>query len=164
MAEFGAIAVAGYARSVYDRHTIDMLTIINMRAMLMIVNIHAMSKSINSATVGALVRQARLTAGLSQTDLGNRIGASRFWVAQFEKGKPSAELGLALKAIHALRLTVLIEAKDASQRAARLKTRPKTGQTNLAKVIAHATLPSSAPSSVVGWPSASAASRPSRKP
>src|SRR5437764_4243769 len=122
--------------------------------MLMIVNICIMPKSINSAAVGALVRQARLAAGLSQTDLGQRIGASRFWVAQFEKGKPSAELGLALKALHALDLTVLIEPKNTTRRGARPKARPKTGQTTLAKVIAHATLSTSAPSSVIGWPTA----------
>jgi HTH-type transcriptional regulator / antitoxin HipB len=121
-----------------------------------------MAKSINSAAVGALVRQARLMAGLSQTDLGQRIGASRFWVAQFEKGKPGAELGLALKAMHALGLTVLIEPTKASQRGARPK--PKTRRTDLAKVIAHATLTESTPSSVIGWPTASASSRRSRKP
>jgi DNA-binding XRE family transcriptional regulator len=123
-----------------------------------------MSKSINSTAVGALVRQARLTAGLSQTDLGRRIGASRFWVAQFEKGKPGAELGLALKAMQALGLTVLIEPTKASQRGGRPKLKPKTHRTDLAKVIAHATLTSSAPSSVIGWPTASAALRRSRKP
>ena len=94
-----------------------MLTIVNTRVMLTIVNIPPMSKTLNSAAVGALARQARVTAGLSQTELGRRIGASRFWVAQFEKGKPSAELGLALRAMHALGLTVHIEPKDASQRA-----------------------------------------------
>jgi DNA-binding XRE family transcriptional regulator len=141
-----------------------MLTLVNMRAMLMIVNIRAMSKSINSAAVGELVRQARLTAGLTQTDLGQRIGASRFWVAQFEKGKPSAELGLALKAMHALGLTILIEPKNASQRGATLKAQTKTRPTSLAKVIAHATLTSAAPSSVIGWPTVSAASGRSRKP
>jgi DNA-binding XRE family transcriptional regulator len=123
-----------------------------------------MGKSINSAAVGALVRQARLTAGLSQTDLGRRIGASRFWVAQFEKGKPSAELGLALKAMQALGLTVLIEPKNANQRTVRRAAQPKTHQTDLAKVIAHTTLTSSAPSSVIGWPTASAALRRARKP
>jgi HTH-type transcriptional regulator / antitoxin HipB len=140
-----------------------MLTIVNTCAKLTIVNIITMTKTINSATVGALVREARVTAGLSQTDLAQRIGASRFWVAQFEKGKPSAEIGLALKAMHALGLTVLIEPKDAKQRGTRPEAQLKTGQTSLAKVIAHATLTGSAPSSVVGWPTASAALRRSRK-
>ncbi|MEO7086653.1 MAG: helix-turn-helix domain-containing protein [Gemmatimonadaceae bacterium] len=123
-----------------------------------------MSNSINSAAVGALVRQARIAAGLSQTDLGQRIGASRFWVAEFEKGKPSAELGLALKAMQALGLTVLIESKNANERRTRPIPQPKTRRTDLARVIAHATLTTSAPSSVIGWPTASAALRRSRKP
>jgi len=144
-------------------HTIQMLTTVNMPAMLMIVNIHAMSKGITSAVVGALVRQARLAAGLSQTDLGQRIGASRFWVAQFEKGKSTAELGLALKAMHALGLTVVIEPKNASQRRTRPKSQPNTGLTDLAKVIANTTLPRSAPSAVIGWPTAPRAPGRSRK-
>ena len=141
-----------------------MLTIVNISAMLTIVNIQAMNKRINSAAVGALVRHARTAAGLSQTDVGQRIGASRFWVAQFERGKPSAELGLALKAMHAVGLTVLIESKNASRRGGEPNAQPKTGQATLARVIAHATLTSSAPSAVIGWPTVSATSRRSRKP
>lgn len=130
--------------------------------MLTIINIHVMNKNINSAAVGALVREARLSAGLSQTDLGQRIGASRFWVAQFEKGKPSAELGLALKAMQAVGLTVLIEPAHTSQRDALGKALPST--TDLPSIIANGMLASAAPSSVVGWPTASAAPRRSRKP
>jgi DNA-binding XRE family transcriptional regulator len=121
-----------------------------------------MNKRINSATIGALVRETRITAGLSQTDLAQRIGASRFWVAQFERGKPSAGLGLALQAMHALGLAVVIEPKNAKERGTRPKT-PRKGQTLLAKVIARATLKSAPASSVVGWPTVSAPSRRSRK-
>lgn len=139
-----------------------MLTIVNTYGMLTIVNIIAMNKSINAATVGALVREARVGAGLSQTDLARRIGASRFWVAQFENGKPSAGLGLALQAMHALGLAVVIEPKNTDERGMRAKRRRK-GQTLLAKVIARATLKSAPPSSVVGWPTASTPPRRSRK-
>ncbi len=59
--------------------------------------------------LGALAREARLTAGLTQTELGAQIGASRFWVAQFERGKSGAELGLALKAVRVLGLVISIE-------------------------------------------------------
>lgn len=141
-----------------------MLTIVNIGIMLMIVNIHTMSKNINSAAVGALVRQARLAVGVSQTDLGRRIGASRFWVAQFEKGKPSAELGLALKAMHALGLTIVIGSNTGSTPGTRSRGLTKARQTHLAQVIAHATLTGVAPSTVVGWPTASAASGRPRKP
>ena len=68
----------------------------------------ATARRLTPATIGALVRDARVAAGLSQSQLGNRVGASRFRVAQFEKGKPSAELGLALKALHALGLAVRV--------------------------------------------------------
>jgi HTH-type transcriptional regulator / antitoxin HipB len=121
------------------------------------------SKSINSFVVGAVVRRARLAAGLSQTDLGRRIGASRFWVAQFEKGKPSAEIGLALQALHALGLVIRIEPKNASLQSTRHKATLKTGRTILARVIARTTLKSAPPSSVIGWPTASATLRRVRK-
>jgi len=120
--------------------------------------------TVTSATVGALVRQARLAAGISQSELGQRIGASRFWVAQFEKGKPGAELGLALKAMHAVGLAVQIEPRDTSRGGAALERSTKSPATGLAQVIAHTTLSRAAPSSVTGWPSASTRSGRSRKP
>ncbi|MBK8245860.1 MAG: helix-turn-helix domain-containing protein [Gemmatimonadetes bacterium] len=82
-----------------------------------------MQKSVTPATFGALVRDARTAAGISQSELGERIGASRFWVAQFEKGKPSAELGLALKAVQALGLAVRVEAHGTSAATAQRRTR-----------------------------------------
>lgn len=66
--------------------------------------------------IGALAREARLEAGMTQTELGLKIGASRFWVAEFERGKPRAELALALKALRALRLIVTVEAKEEALR------------------------------------------------
>jgi DNA-binding XRE family transcriptional regulator len=115
-----------------------------------------MPKRLNSAAIGALVRQARLAAGITQSELAQRIGASRFWVAAFEKGKPSAELGLALNAIHALGLAIRIEPKTPSGRGtpARAQRATAAQSRQLANVIAHATLTRTAPSSVVGWPTA----------
>jgi len=118
-----------------------------------------MTTRVNSAAVGALVREARIAAGLSQTDLGQRIGASRFWVAQFEKGKPSAELGLALKAVQALGLTVVIAPTNPRRRRPQPDAQPKSGRTDLAKVIARTTLKGAASSSVIGWPTAAPASK-----
>ncbi len=56
--------------------------------------------------LGAAVRAARREQGLTQADLADRIGATRAWVSSFEGGKPSAELGLALRAVAALDLVV----------------------------------------------------------
>ena len=88
-----------------------------------------MTTPLNSAAVGALVRETRVAAGLTQTQLAERIGASRFWVAAFERGKPSAELGLALKAIHALGLAITIAPQQTREH--QLKA-----DTSLASVVA----------------------------
>lgn len=61
------------------------------------------------ADLGALVREARERRGWTQTELGTRIGASRFWVAAFERGKPGAELGLSLHAAAAVGLRLRAE-------------------------------------------------------
>lgn len=143
-----------------------MLTNVNTSRMLTNVNIPVMPKRLNSAAVGALVRQARLAAGITQSELAQRIGASRFWVAAFEKGKPSAELGLALNAIHALGLAIRIEPKIPSARGTPAKAQRATAHDmqQLDNVIAHATLTRTAPSSVAGWPTAGTApSKRSRK-
>jgi HTH-type transcriptional regulator/antitoxin HipB len=52
--------------------------------------------------VGALIRQRRLDLGLSQLELAQRVGVSRQWIVDVERGKPRAELGLVLRALDAL--------------------------------------------------------------
>jgi HTH-type transcriptional regulator / antitoxin HipB len=49
-------------------------------------------------------RGRRLDLGLSQAELAARASVSRQWISEFEAGKPTAELGLALRLIHALGL------------------------------------------------------------
>lgn len=89
------------------------------------------------ADLGALVREARERREWTQTALGTRIGASRFWVAQFERGKPGAELGLALRAVSAVGLR-LVAAEPASGRvetpaaAARSTRDTRLGETSAA--------------------------------
>ena len=75
--------------------------------------------------LGALVRDERLRHGLSQTQLGEQIGASRFWVAEFERGKNGAELGLTLKALRALELVLTVESKDVSSRQEQSRKTPE---------------------------------------
>lgn len=53
---------------------------------------------------GALVRQARRQAGLSQAQLAERAGVSRQWIIGFEQGKSSAELGHVLRIVAAVGL------------------------------------------------------------
>lgn len=54
--------------------------------------------------LGAAIRDARLRRGWTQAELADRIGVSRQWVISLERGKASAELGTALRAVAALGL------------------------------------------------------------
>ena len=87
----------------------QMLTFANTKTMLTYVhNIPHGVRAITPKEIGAMARQARTDAGLTQQALAKKIGASRFWVSEFEHGKARAELGLTLKALRALDLTVRI--------------------------------------------------------
>jgi HTH-type transcriptional regulator/antitoxin HipB len=54
--------------------------------------------------VGCAIRDQRRRLGLDQAELAQRIGVSRKWVIDVEKGKPRAEIGLILRALDALGL------------------------------------------------------------
>jgi HTH-type transcriptional regulator/antitoxin HipB len=61
--------------------------------------------------LGAAVRDARLRQGWTQAELADRIDVSRQWVISLERGKASAELGAALRAVAALGMVAtLVEA------------------------------------------------------
>lgn len=57
-------------------------------------------------TIGELVRDQRKQRGWSQSQLAETVGVSRLWISQFENGKETVELGLVLKALRALDLTL----------------------------------------------------------
>ena len=57
-----------------------------------------------AAELGLLLRSRRLELGLDQRTLAERIGASRLWVIEFERGKARAEIALVLRALLALDL------------------------------------------------------------
>ncbi|HEX8715848.1 MAG TPA: helix-turn-helix domain-containing protein [Gemmatimonadaceae bacterium] len=69
-------------------------------------------RTLTPRDIGALARDARRELGMTQTQLATKIGASRFWVAEFEQGKPRAELGLVLKALKALRLVLTVDTES----------------------------------------------------
>lgn len=52
--------------------------------------------------IGALIRQRRQDAGLDQAALAEKVGVSRWWINEIEKGKPRAELGLVLRTLTVL--------------------------------------------------------------
>lgn len=57
-------------------------------------------------TLGELVRDQRKQRGWSQSRLAEKVGVSRLWIGQFEKGKETVELGLVLKTLRALDLSL----------------------------------------------------------
>jgi HTH-type transcriptional regulator/antitoxin HipB len=67
----------------------------------------------SSRDFGALVRDRRKRRGLSQQALADAIGASRWWVNEFERGKPRAELSLVLRALETLGVRLQAEDDDA---------------------------------------------------
>jgi HTH-type transcriptional regulator/antitoxin HipB len=56
--------------------------------------------------LAAAVRGRRTDMGLSQAELAGRSGVSRKWIYEFEAGKPTAELGLLLRVLDALGLSI----------------------------------------------------------
>lgn len=58
----------------------------------------------NVRDLGIRMRDQRLELGLSQAALAKRVGVSRSWVIQAERGNAGAEIGLVLKAFAALGL------------------------------------------------------------
>lgn len=56
--------------------------------------------------IGLGIRQHRRRLGLDQAELARRVGVSRQWIVEVERGKPRAEIGLILRTLGALELEV----------------------------------------------------------
>jgi len=56
--------------------------------------------------MGAYVRERRKLLGWTQRELADKVGVRRLWVVQFEQGKSSAQLGLALRTLKALGISL----------------------------------------------------------
>jgi HTH-type transcriptional regulator/antitoxin HipB len=56
----------------------------------------------NAADVGAIIRDRRRKLGLDQSALARRVGVSRQWIVDIEKGKPRAGIELVLRTLAAL--------------------------------------------------------------
>lgn len=58
------------------------------------------------ADFGAAVRDRRKALGWNQGRLAATVGVTRQWIAEVEKGKPRAEVGLVLRTLAALDITL----------------------------------------------------------
>ncbi|MCU0672402.1 MAG: helix-turn-helix domain-containing protein [Myxococcota bacterium] len=64
--------------------------------------------------LGSLVREHRLARAMTQAQLAQAIGTSRQWVVDLERGKPTLALGLVLRAVTAVGLSLRVETGSSS--------------------------------------------------
>ena len=69
-----------------------------------------------AADLGAFIRERRVKLGMDQSDLAEKAGTSRKWIVEVEQGKPRAEIGLVLRALKTLGVSLDI-AVDRKQNA-----------------------------------------------
>lgn len=62
--------------------------------------------------LGLIIRDRRRKLKLSQTELARQVGVGRQWTVAIEHGKSRAELGLVLRTLSALGLSLAIDAGD----------------------------------------------------
>ena len=63
-----------------------------------------------AADLGAFIRERRTTLGLDQISLAKKAGTSRKWLVEVEQGKPGAEIGLILRTLKSLEISIDLEA------------------------------------------------------
>ena len=59
--------------------------------------------------LGAYIRDRRTKLGLDQKSLAAKVGVSRQWIVEVEKGKLRAEIGLVLRTIEALGINLAVD-------------------------------------------------------
>jgi HTH-type transcriptional regulator/antitoxin HipB len=59
--------------------------------------------------VGAVIRDRRRALGLDQKSLAQRVGVSRKWIIEVEKGKPRAALRLVLRTLDTLGIALRVD-------------------------------------------------------
>jgi HTH-type transcriptional regulator/antitoxin HipB len=66
---------------------------------------------IRTATdLGAFIRERRTKLGMDQIVLAKKAGTSRKWLVEVEQGKPGAEIGLILRTLKSLEISIDMEA------------------------------------------------------
>lgn len=80
--------------------------------------------------LGAIIKSTRKRLGMDQTELAQKIGVSRWWLVEIEKGKPRAELGLVLRTLAALDIDLAANLRTAK---AKHKSTAKYKKANILK-------------------------------
>ncbi|MBV8113164.1 MAG: helix-turn-helix transcriptional regulator [Silvibacterium sp.] len=58
------------------------------------------------ADIGRIIRGSRAAAGLSQSQLALMCDTTQSWISEIERGKQTAELGMVLKVLSVLKLSL----------------------------------------------------------
>ena len=59
--------------------------------------------------LGAVIRDHRMKLGLDQKSLATKVGVSRQWIVDVEKGKPRAPISLVLRTVEALGIHLAVD-------------------------------------------------------
>ena len=59
--------------------------------------------------LGAFLRDLRTKRGIDQGTLARQVGVSRQWIVAIEKGKPRAPIGLVLRTLNTLGVSIDLE-------------------------------------------------------
>jgi HTH-type transcriptional regulator/antitoxin HipB len=79
---------------------------------------------IRTATdLGAFIRERRTKLGIDQVALAEKAGTSRKWLIEVEQGKPRAEIGLILKTLKTLGVSIDIQIDSLPKAASNDKAR-----------------------------------------
>lgn len=86
--------------------------------------------------IGAAIRDGRRRLGLDQRTLAEKVGVSRQWLIDVEKGKPGAEVGLVLRTLNALGISLRTDDKPRAQ-----STKRASAEVDIDAVVAAARKP-----------------------
>jgi HTH-type transcriptional regulator/antitoxin HipB len=68
-----------------------------------------------TADLGAFIRGRRTKLGMDQVALAKKSGTSRKWLVEVERGKPRAEIGLILRTLKSLGVSVDLKADSSHE-------------------------------------------------
>lgn len=85
---------------------------------------------IRTATdLGAFIRERRTKLGMDQIALAKKAGTSRKWLVEVEQGKPRAEIGLILRTLKSLEVSINVEV-DSSLETPSITSKSKASDIN----------------------------------
>ena len=91
-----------------------------------------LAMKIRTATdLGAFIKERRIKLGMDQSDLAEKAGTSRKWIVEVEQGKPRAEIGLVLRTLKTLGVSLDI----AVDRTEKVSSASESGNVDINKIL-----------------------------